>query len=185
MGYLVASFKFYGADIAQRRVSSLLIIKHFYVIEKTLFGFFSGLVIFVIDPFRFQTSEETFHHCVIPTVAFTAHALHKAVFTDPPGKCDAGILDAAIEVDNQSPRRLPLIDSPLQRDQRRAQRPTHHASKVQVDEDDQIQPAATDAKVGCRVGPERRLLASNSSLISTSSLRICSVRGLIGRRCYA
>jgi len=127
----------------------------------------------VVGQLGLEQREEGLSHGIIPTVAFTAHALHKAVFTDPPGKCDAGILDAAIEVDNQSPRRLPLIDSPLQRDQRRAQRPTHHASKVQVDEDDQIQPAATDAKVGCRVGPERRLLASNSSLISTSSLRIC------------
>ena len=110
--------------------------------------------VFVVGQLGLEQMEEGLSHGVIPTVALAAHALHKAVFTDPVGERGAGVLNAAIGVDDQAPRRTTLSYSPLQRDQRhaviqcRAQRPTHHAPGVQVDDDDQIQPAATDAEVG-------------------------------------
>ena len=73
-----------------------------------------GLVIepvFVVGQFGLEQMEEGLSHRIVPTVAFTAHALHKAVLADPLGERGAGKLDAAIGVYDQSRRRLPLSDT--------------------------------------------------------------------------
>ena len=76
LGSFVASLKCVRADVAQRRVSSLTIIKQFNVLEKVLFGRFTRLIILAINPFALQAPEETFHHRIIPAIALTAHAAH-------------------------------------------------------------------------------------------------------------
>jgi len=59
--------------------------------------------VFVVDQLGLEQMEEGLSHGVIPAVALTAHALHKAVFADPVSESGAGVLNAAIGVDESGP----------------------------------------------------------------------------------
>ncbi len=54
-------------------------LKHFHVLEDFLPGLFPGLEMAVMDQFRFEGMEETLSRCVVPTVAFAAHAADVAL----------------------------------------------------------------------------------------------------------
>ena len=62
--------------------------------------------VFVVGQLGLEQMEEGLSHGVIPAVALTAHALHKAVFADPVSESGAGVLNAAIGVDRSEERRV-------------------------------------------------------------------------------
>ena len=108
----------------------------------------------VMSQLGLEQMKERFGYGVIPAVALAAHALHETVSGQPLGELSAGVLDASIGVDDEPWRWLSSRHRSLQRRQhhgviqRRTQRPADHTSRIQVDEDRQIQPATTDSKLG-------------------------------------
>ena len=70
---LCGLLKLFGADVTQRGVTSAAVIEHFDIFKDALTGFFSRKISFMMNQFLLQCGEETFHHGVIPTVAFAAH----------------------------------------------------------------------------------------------------------------
>ncbi len=58
----------------------------------------------VVGELGLEQMEKRLGHGIIPAVSLAAHALHKAMAGHPAGEVTAGILDAAIGVDDQ-PRR--------------------------------------------------------------------------------
>jgi len=106
----------------------------------------------MVNQLGLEQNEKRLGHGVAPTVALAAHALHEAVPGKPLCEISTGVLDAAIGVDDKPSGRLP--SGPLQSRQHhgviqaRTECPADHTPRVEVDEDDQIQPATTDAQIG-------------------------------------
>ena len=96
LDHLMPSFELDRADIAQCRMSSLTIIKHLDVFENILFRLFSCLIILAINPLGLQAPEKTFHHRIVPTIAFAAHNAHNSQIAQNLLISIRGILHAAI-----------------------------------------------------------------------------------------
>src|SRR5258706_3229560 len=64
----------FGAQVSQRRMSSLAIIKHFDPFEDRLSRLLLRRVMLVVHQFRLQGAEEAFRDGVVVTVARSAHA---------------------------------------------------------------------------------------------------------------
>ena len=110
-----------------------------------------GLIVepaFVVGQLGLEQMEEGLGHGVVPAVSLAAHALHETVVVNPLGESCTGVLDAAIGMDDQSSRRPSMHHRSLQCDQRhamiqcRTQCPADHASGVEINEDDEVEPAA-------------------------------------------
>src|SRR5437762_13612650 len=76
---------------------------------ETEVWFYSGrndVVVSLAFPFDFEGGEKAFRHCVVPAIAFTAHAALDAVYRQQLLIVMAGVLAAAIRVMQQTLRRL-------------------------------------------------------------------------------
>ena len=101
-----------------------------------------------------EQMEERLSYSVVPTVTLAAHTLYETTLGDPLDEATAGVLDPTIRVDEQAPWGSSQSHGSRPRRQhergvqRRTQRPTDHWSRIQIDEDGQIQPAAPNPQVG-------------------------------------
>ena len=53
-------------------------------------------IVLLPDPLHFQVQVQTLHDCVIPTIAFAAHAAHKAMLVEQRLVFSAGVLCASV-----------------------------------------------------------------------------------------
>ena len=72
-------FERFWCLIVQGRVHPLPVVKDFDVFEDAAFGFLVRLISLLVDEFDLHRFEEGLHRRVVPTVAFTRHALPEAV----------------------------------------------------------------------------------------------------------
>ena len=63
-----------GAEIAQSRMFSHAIVKGLDVLKNAGTSLFMGLETLTRSAFALKRSEESFHHRIIPTIAFPTHA---------------------------------------------------------------------------------------------------------------
>ena len=68
-----------GAQVTQRRMATLAIVKDFDVLEDGKSCVIPSRKIFMVYQFRFQGSEKTFRHGVIPAVRLAAHTANHAM----------------------------------------------------------------------------------------------------------
>ena len=75
----MGSLVFHRRHIVQRRMSPLLVIKHFDVFKQIPPRLRSGLIATMVRQFRLQRMKETLHRRIIQTVPFPAHAALQAI----------------------------------------------------------------------------------------------------------
>src|SRR5580765_8904851 len=68
--------------VANRRVSSLPVVKHFHVVEQADPGIVAGLVVAVHDQFGLERMKEALHGRIVPTITLATHALPDAMAVD-------------------------------------------------------------------------------------------------------
>ena len=123
------------------------IIKDLDVLEYCLQGVLRALETLMVDQLRFDDAEKGFGHGIIPAVTFTAHALNETMLYQHLSKILAGILNAAIRVDDQPGTRTTITDAASKgrkhhfSAQRTTQRPADHHAGEQVNKDRQVKPA--------------------------------------------
>ena len=133
--------------VAQVRMQPLAVVEHRDVRDDVCSGLLAGLLASPVDPLGLQGAEEALDHRVVPTVSFATHATGNAVGLEQFAEGIAGIVHAAIAVEDQLPLwRLAEPQRHLQciTDQSTAQappqRPTDHFAREQVDDHRQVQP---------------------------------------------
>ena len=60
-------------------METVTVIKHFDIPDHVVSGLISGFINDIRDLFGFKRTEKTFHHGIIPAIAFSAHAASHAV----------------------------------------------------------------------------------------------------------
>jgi hypothetical protein len=98
------------ADIAQRSMPTLPIVKQLDVPEHVSLRFRQGLVDPFPDPLALELAEKTLRAGIVPTVAFTAHAAGNPVVVKQILIIIGGVLYAPIAVVHQPRGRTTLLD---------------------------------------------------------------------------
>jgi len=80
----------------------LAVVKHGYVVQHILLCFEPSLVITPVDTLLLQAPKEASCNRIIPAITFTTHAPDEAMGLKKPPEIFAGILRAAIGMDNQA-----------------------------------------------------------------------------------
>src|ERR1700690_1536767 len=123
------------------------IVEPLHVVEQICSGFVPSPVDPAADPLGLQAREEALHGRVVPHVATSAHAARDTEFDEQCLELFTGVLATLIRVMQQL---LGPATSPDRHDQRigdqlrchvLAHRPTHHASREQIQHDREVQPA--------------------------------------------
>ena len=143
-----------GWQVAQFGVQTHVVVETDDVVGDVVRGLSVVGVVALPHPLHLQIQEEALHHGVIPAVALAAHAADQAVFGQQRLMHGAGVLAAAIRVDDQPRRWSALYEGQLQRPAHqprlhvRRHRPAHHLARKQVQHHRQIQPTAARTDVG-------------------------------------
>ena len=87
--------------VIQGAVSALAIVEGFDVIEDLGASLAAGVEVAAIDQFEFESAPEAFHGGVVVAVAFAAHRGDEAGLGEGLTVIGAGVLDAAIGVEQQ------------------------------------------------------------------------------------
>ena len=90
-------------------MSSLQVVPGFYILKDIQTHFFLGLEFGTIYQLCLERFEETFSHCVVPTVPFTAHALNDTERAQDIDRLLACILNAPIRMKKHSLTELPVL----------------------------------------------------------------------------
>ena len=94
--------------VIQGAVSAVAIVEGFDVIEDFGASLAAGSEVAAIDQFEFEGAPEAFHGGVVVAVGCAAHGGDQAGLVERLAVIGAGILDAAIGVDQQIGGRLPM-----------------------------------------------------------------------------
>jgi hypothetical protein len=123
-----------------------------------------------------QVQKETLAHSVVPTIAFSAHALPQAIGVQQFSVCLAGVLAAPVGVHEQTRLGLTRPNGHTQgiTDQRRLHMwghgPADELAREQIEHHGQVKPAAGGAYVGDVAHPSAiGLLGLELALVSTLS----------------
>ena len=94
--------------VMQGAVEALAIVKDFDEIEDLGACFRAGVKATAINEFEFEGVPEAFHGGIVVTVALAAHGGHQLGGLEGLAEVAAGILDAAIRMEQQLGGRLPV-----------------------------------------------------------------------------
>ena len=153
-------FKGTGRGIAQRTVQPLAVVEDFNVLKDGLASLLPGGEALAVNQFHFEGAPERFHGGIVVTVAFAAHGRQGLAAGQGLAKISAGVLAAAIGVEDQFWRRLAMSLShiPSRKDQLGVdgvvQGPPDDATAVEVHNASQIKPAFFGADVGDVAHPD-------------------------------
>src|SRR6202451_285748 len=173
--------------VAEERVSPLPIVEDLDVLEDLGAGIVAGVENVVADQLFLQCREEAFGHGVVPTVALAAHALTYPVSPEPTAEGVAGVLRAAVAMEDELQLRSP---KPHRGSQGVAhercrhalgQAPANNLARVKVQDDRQVHPALARPDVRDVADPYRvGLLGMEVSLEQVGRNRQRVIR--VGRR---
>ena len=155
------------ASVVQRRMHPGSIVKRLDVLENRLPRLVPGRIVAVMNQFGLEGSEKTFHDGVVPAVALAAHALDDSLAGQQPAEVVAGVLTAAIRMKNQAAigpsvldRHLQGVDDQVSIDPS-IHRPADDASRKQILDRRQIQPALAGRNIRDIAGPNAVRLGLN------------------------
>ena len=103
---MVLGFEVNWGKIVQGAVSALAIVKAFDEFKDVLAGLGAGGELAAVNQFEFEGAPEAFHGGVVVAVAFAAHGGHAARLGQRVPVVGAGVLNAAIGMEQQLRRRL-------------------------------------------------------------------------------
>jgi len=142
------------AEIPQRSVSTLAIVKHLDVEVNAPLRLLPGAIAVTARPFVLQLAEETFGGSVVPTVALAAHALCDVEEVQAIAERVGRILTATVAVKEEIARRSTMRDGHIEGFHDDAgshvvvHRPADDLAREQVDHHGQVEPAFVGADVG-------------------------------------
>ena len=95
------SFKLYRTNVAQRLMQSLPIVEHLDELKHRHLRLLAGVEILFMHELILQRAEEAFHHGIVKTVTFAAHAGKDIMLSQHALVGDARVQRALIGVMNQ------------------------------------------------------------------------------------
>ena len=143
----VARFILRRREVFTGRMYATAVVEDFDVLEEFILRLLSGSEAFVMNHLTLQDGEETFCHRVIPAVALATHALPAAPRRQAFSERCAGVLAAAITMDERRdgppapslPLHERLLDEPGLQALR--DRPPDDEPRIQIEEHHEVEPA--------------------------------------------
>src|ERR1043166_1673654 len=157
---IVGPFKVCRASITQGAVQALAIVKHFDVIEKRLADLSGILESAAVDQLQFERAPEGLHCGVVITVGLAAHRGNHLRGLQCLAIFQAGVLHAAVGVEDKAHGRLPVTQGHIERAEYQrcvdvlAHRPADNPPTVKVHNGSDVDPARGTAHVGDVGHPE-------------------------------
>ena len=154
------AFKGTGRGIAQRTMPPLAVVEDFNVLKDGLAGLLPGGEGVTVNEFHFEGAPEGFHRGIVVTVAFAAHGCLGLAGGQGLAKFTAGILAAAIGVEDQfrGCLALRLGHLPSRQDQPGVDvlvdRPADDSAAVAIHDAGQVKPAFPGRNVGDVAEPD-------------------------------